>query len=760
MDTGQASIWMQWQTSRSDIPETLVPTSSLKVNLMNLDSIYNLEISGQWPILAALLFVALLLTWFVYKKTNPNLAPLFKSLLMIFRFAVMALLLLIIYESVLHRTQNRRVRPVVAVAIDNSASMGLADNAGSRPDMVRAVLGNPEFAAALENFEVKYYSFSNVATEIARSETDSLDFSGDLTDIAGALNFINNSLGQDHLTDIILISDGIYTTGINPYRVAEKIGQSIHTIGIGSPDPVPDLAVTDVLHNAVAYVNEPTPIIVTVRSTGLEGTSATLNMFVEGQLTQSKRLLISRSPSEITHEFLFTPEIEGQTKIEIHISPAATDQTVDNNTRTIYIDALKSKIKIALIGGSVLPEISFLKRALAGNERYEVVTAIFDRNGGFYKPAPPANFAESDIFLLIDFPSRFVPSDWLNQLIDTIAKKESPVLFLYGPSVTGSLSLLQEYLPFKAVLRGAGEREFFAQLSQVGAENSILKLSPESSDPSPFNVNDLPPVYSNISGVNLWPDAQIIAQMSSFASRSGNRNQNSQIPFLAMRSIGGQKSATIFAYGLWRWSLFLETQEEYNYYNALINNIIRWLEPDTSPEGASLELGRSVFNLSEPIKPVVRVFDVERNPVNDAQVLLKLVHNEKENLKTVARTGPGVYTAEFNVSIPGDYTLRAEVYRNSQVTDTLSASFTVGEYFKELAVTQLQRPLLESISAVSGGSYIPPDSLAQLATALKGRPKSISRAQSLQLWSSLPILITIIILLGLEWFLRKQKGLL
>src|SRR5579875_2510186 len=93
---------------------------------------------GSWPVWvlwAAIFASAAVLAWFVWKKRSrlaPSVRGLRAAALWAFQSAMLALLLLLLWEPAISVTMLKPQQNIVAVVVDDSRSMSLRDTGDSR----------------------------------------------------------------------------------------------------------------------------------------------------------------------------------------------------------------------------------------------------------------------------------------------------------------------------------------------------------------------------------------------------------------------------------------------------------------------------------------------------------------------------------------------------------------------------------------------------------------------------------------------------
>ena len=77
----------------------------------------------------------------------------------------------------------------------------------------------------------------------------------------------------------------------------------------------------------------------------------------------------------------------------------------------------------------------------------------------------------------------------------------------------------------------------------------------------------------------------------------------------------------------------------------------------------------------------------------------------------------------------------------------------------ELENPQLDEPLLKQLASKTGGAYLTIDDVAALPEKINALQHPILATEERDLWDTPLVLICVVALLGMEWFLRKRRGL-
>src|SRR5690606_15858573 len=136
-----------------------------------------------------------------------------------------------------------------------------------------------ELRTLSESLEDKGYDV--VVTDLEGRETTEPVFNARVTDLHGALEKVSNRYEGKKFGGVLLVSDGIYNTGISPLFANYKF--PVHTLGIGDTTQRTDVAIRNVAFNKLAYQGNKFPVRVEVILKGLENQRLTVTLQHKGR---------------------------------------------------------------------------------------------------------------------------------------------------------------------------------------------------------------------------------------------------------------------------------------------------------------------------------------------------------------------------------------------------------------------------------------------------------------------------------------------
>ena len=126
-------------------------------------------------------------------------------------------------------------------------------------------------------------------------------------------------------------------------------------------------------------------------------------------------------------------------------------------------------------------------------------------------------------------------------------------------------------------------------------------------------------------------------------------------------------------------------------------------------------------------------------------------------LRTVA---PGRYRGEGRPLVPGTYTYHVRAHRDTALVAAYVGSVVAGDVSRE-DLTPASRPeLLERLSVATGGRRLSVDNWAHILDSIPVEAEPQVTYGTLRLWDSPWLLGLVLILLAVEWILRRRLQML
>ena len=706
-----------------------------------------LSIDPLFLIIALLLFG--LFTLFVYRYTVPVITTKLKVLLIALRFMALLVLLFIIFEPVLTLTKKNIIKPLSFVFIDNSRSIKINDGT-NREQTVRNFIS--ELGKEINVNEFETYLFGNEVSQQEPEETENLNFTEGSTNFSNIFSSVNNQ--DKNISSIVIISDGVITEGTNPVFTAEKINIPVFTIGVGDTSRRNDVEIRNVLYNEYIYAETPTTIEATISNKGFAGKSTDISLYEGNIPVEQKRITLSEEGIQNV-ELEYKPGTGGEKKLTVVASDLNEEFTNANNKKVFYINVLSNKINIFLLGGSPSSDLSFIKKSLQRDENLKVNSLTQFAPGKFLEKVNPQLLLDSaDIFFLIGFPSNETITEFYNKIKSKIVNESKPFFLSLSSGIDfGKLNELQRELPINLSLKSKFYHEVQPLIEGSQAKNPLLQNN--SQNPVAAWEN-LPPVFQPDIEFTTKPESELIA-------RTKTNNIPSNIPLIVSRKLGSKRSIAVLAKDIWKWKLQTATKN-LDLFDRFINSSVKWLNTSEDQKQVKITTSKKTYSLGEEAEFTGQVYDATFNPVLDAEVKVRVTGKGETSEIILSSVGNGLYEGTFQTNKAGDYSFSGEAKLDNLKLGTDRGSFNMGEVDVEMINPRMNYEFLRSLAKRTNGEYFDQSNYMSLFPLLKKLNESASsekiETSEISLWSNEWLMAVVILLFGIEWFIRKRAGML
>jgi hypothetical protein len=196
----------------------------------------------------------------------------------------------------------------------------------------------------------------------------------------------------------------------------------------------------------------------------------------------------------------------------------------------------------------------------------------------------------------------------------------------------------------------------------------------------------------------------------------------------------------------------------------LLVNAVRWLT--TKDEGKNVRVSptKEMFTTAEPLEFTAQVYDEQLRPSDDAEVTLTLHKGNETKELALTAIGNGLYEGASESIGEGDYTYEGKAIADGRTLGSDNGKFTVGQMNVEFLETKMNKQLLEQLAYRTNGKYYPLAVAQRLADDMKTNEqfssKEIVQSSEIELWNWYYLVGVIVLLLAIEWFMRKQSGMI
>lgn len=740
-----------------------------------------------WLVLGA---VAVVLLITLYRAERRLVSARLGGLLLTLRLIVAVLFIAALFEPVLLLTRRDRVRGRIVLGIDASESMGLVDPGTvprQRSAVARELLSHPAMMGLRARVDLDPRAFAS------GSWPTTLDGTGpsppenqdlDTTDWTSVLEQALTDRETGPVQGVVLLTDGQFN-GPRPEAVdailsrLKERGAPVFPVLIGSSVPPRDLAVASVQAPRYVAKGQAANIVVTVKVDGIEaGSEVPVVLEMPGIETQRRTVLVENGPGRPVVSFRVLVPNVGHHQGRVRVGPVENDARPDNDVATYTVNVTDTRSRVLLLAGEAAWEFRYLRAALQRDPRVTLESVVFRQptSPGTPGPAYPNTIPSTghgptwDLILICDLTSADLDGpawEWLEHYVGeeggTLALGAGPM----GWPGLAAVPTIARLLPVSAVARVPDEA--------VAADPERPSLPPGIRlHPDPAALEGPWPM------LQLADDAKLSTRAWSSLPRLPWALQGAPKPTATVLATTGTPGAAILAampYGAgkvlwvgtdatWRWRYRLGDAAHHRFWGQVVS----WSAQGTLAGGNRLVQFGPVAPHAQAGAPIaVRARFREDVPPGTTVVaraiplqgggppVLVPLRARRDQPSTFEAEAPGLHAGTYVMRLDAPELSTAIAGAGPMRDAPLEVSRRTTSERVELAA---RRDTLEHLAQATGGRVFTPGDISQLPSALPITPITRDHVEFARLADRPESFALLVVVLALEWALRKRAGLL
>lgn len=399
-----------------------------------------------WPARIVALSVAaltLLLAWRALRRDTRRR----RRLLLALRTGGVLAVLLLFFQPALKLRNVTRLPNHIAVLVDTSESMSLAEQGSGETRAARAAAlllrEQPELLRWQGQHKIDFYTFGD---RLQPATVESLTRPGghpshaDATRVREALAAVRQRYEGRDLAGVVLFSDGLDNgrlsasdaalgslRGSEPARPGARDGKKdlpadsrpevfdadtrdflrtldapVHTVAVGRPG-LRDVAIARVLADQFAFARTAVEVearlqVLNAEAAGWQGRSLPVTLRRDGIPVLTVDVDLRPGQSDYRVVFPFTPERVGKYLYEISTPVLPGEAIAENNHRTFILKVVRDKIRVVHVAGRPTWDARFLRGLLKHDPNIDLVAFFILRSPSDLEPL------QSEETSLIPFP--------------------------------------------------------------------------------------------------------------------------------------------------------------------------------------------------------------------------------------------------------------------------------------------------------------------------------------------------------------------
>lgn len=735
---------------------------------------------GSW-LLLVLLALATVASGVAYLGAPARLRWQDRVVLFSLRFGVLVVLAVLLSRPVLVVPVVKPQENALAVLLDDSRSMQVADAAGrTRGALLGEILSAGESALLprlRSQFKVQLYRFSDRVERI--SELSELGFQGPRTDLAAALDRVRRDLQGVPSAGIVLLTDGGHNSSGSLSEVSLELagaGFPVYAIGLGSDRLERDIEVARVDGPAEVLKGSTVTLEVLIGQRGYDGRTVRVQIEDNGRIAATRDVKLERREEGTLVPVPLELRDAGLRLVTVYVPPGEGEQVTENNRRDLLVVVRDRREKVLYFEGEPRFEVKFLRRAVAGDENLQLVVLQRTAENKFLRldvdseeelaagfPKTRAELFRYRALILGSVEASFFTHDQLQMIADFVRQRGGGLLLLGGRLALSEGGYAEtpvaDALPVVLYRRSPQDtgvifREIKVEPTIAGLIHPALQLAAEP-EASLKRWASLPA----LSTVNSIREVKPAATTLLVGRRDGG---GEAIPVLIAHRYGKGKVAVFAVQDSWLWQMHSDVPLEDLTHETLWRQLLRWLLSGV-PDAVSASATPVQAAPGEAVRITAEVVDSNFLGVNDALVTLRLTSpdgSERELTLDWSVARDGVYQATWVAESPGLYEGIVEARSGGRLLGATKVDFRSGGESQEFFAPVLRRAPLERLAEETGGRFYTPGEAAKLPDEVRYSSAGVSALEEYELWNMPAALVLLLALLGSEWSYRRFRGLI
>lgn len=662
-------------------------------------------------------------------QDNKGLSRVQTRILYVLRFLSFLFISFFLLSPFIYNLKKIIQQPVIITAWDNSGSVASGEK---QPEKVAEV--NNLRQSVIQSFGNDYTLVNYTFGETVASGSE-ITLTEKRSDYSQLIDEIRNNHFNDHIGALIIAGDGLYNHGKNPVNMTSEIDYPVYTLALGDTTQFADAGIQGVRTNRTSFTGNQFPVEIDVHFTGLAGIPLKLSVGHEGEEKAAEIITPPNDNYFISKQFILESGSAGLKRFTARLEVADTEKNVANNVSTFVIQVLENKQKILILSEGPHPDIGAIRSTLEEQASYDVSL--------FTDEPYPSNPEDFNLVIMHQIPTA---GKSLNHIFESAQKKRVPVLYIVG------------------------NRTFIPQFNLIAPGAKILPLAGAQEEAQPyvnknyrtFTISDeLVEMLAQMPPLNVpFADFETDAGFQTFLYQK-IKNYETNKPLWITGTWNGIKTGLIFGEGIWRWRLFnyLENQT-HDQFNELLVKTVQYLALKENEDNFMLDY-LPVYAETDDIIIRASVYNELFSPITTEEVTLEITNENGEKLRFTFDKTESSYFLNAGKLPAGNYVMEAKVTVDNE-TFTKTGAFMVTPVIIENIVTRANHQVMYQLAATTGGKFHSPAEISEMVNEIKQnqklKPAVYYQEMINHLLNSRVLFFVLLLILSMEWFLRKFWG--
>ena len=640
-----------------------------------------------------------------------------KYILIGFRTTTLLFILFLILDPWFQWSQQIEIPEKLSIYLDSSTSM---QNQLAYDNIeIGQLKSQIDSWSEMNNVDSQWYLFGEHVREASIREIGT--FSDSLTDFSGLPDhaIINNG------RQLILITDGQSNRNMDIKHLHFDEGLKINVIGVGSDQRLNDIWIENITVPSHVFIEDSVKIKITLGYELFEDVDGELifNLSYKDDYSIPVQIPMGEGFIDIEKSFLATQIIE-LNQIEVHSE--IIESNIENNSDVIHIEVNKHKKGVLLVSSGLSPNTPLIKSLLVELPPHNLIH-LYRKNNLEWNLNLSNVMNDPSIQLVVfeDFP---------------VSMKDAQIYQrISGNSLWGNFA--QIYIEGPKSNASTGE---------------ILSKKLDSSVRITDDVNDLKIDYFNELSIFKVVDLSSIPPTKK--QMVWESNPNNIIYGFDDNSAAIVKKNNY--YGVFiqdaQEVILSETKNHQSALKKIFKNLL--LHAFTGDENLlKVTAEKQKYMANSPM-----TFNIEKSLILDNGLTkINIKDSNGNSIKEILLSNLESNSSPQFIALPGDYTAIASLEINgAERIESQPFYFRIIKNLIEQDNLFENKNDLENLAWENEGTYADPNHLEVVLSTVNNRPKSQLKEYKFSALSTQSYWWILIILLSIEWFLRKREGLL
>ena len=609
----------------------------------------------------------------------------------------------------------------------------------------------------------------------------------------------------------------------NVVRRLTAAGVPVSALVVGSERPPVDAALVDVKSTPTVLVDDQFTVDAKVKLTGMKGRSVRVKLVRAGEVVDEELLSVLQQELVQTVRLSDVPTEEGLRVYQVVIEPIQADAVEveafnSNNQREVRLSVTDDRTQVLIVEGRPRWEFRYLRNLLAGRDssvqlqtvllqpdQLAEVVEVPQVNASVSRadeeveatllPVSQEEWFKFDVVVLGDVSPQLLEDDTLEILDRFVTRRGGALVVIAGRNFMPHAfhgTVLADLLPHTfegndGPLTPPADEPFSLALTRVGHRHTITRQG-ESYDENREVWDAVPDLYWRHEILETKGGAEVLAYAvtdeaaqqfvpgeeespeQAEARQQKKQEYERQNALMTIQKLGAGRVMMLNTDRTWR----LRYRTGDRFHHKLWGQILRWAEAEKLQAGTGMvRLGtnKTVYQAGEVLTVTARINDAYAAPIEDSEAMVRVYQEDKlvlsKSLEQLAE-GNGMYQAtidnlpgvgEFRIVLDSPEAKRILAGEGVDQVETRISLLPPEIDAQELNETTVDLENLDRWTNLTGGKVYDAGRIANVLDTFGVGTLNYTEKIRSTIWDSWILLTLLVVVVTVEWCVRKRGGL-